>query len=132
MNRIFVISFLVLYAAVLADPGRVSAEPQNRTQWGALAIDSNQGPAYGWAINYPTRQDAERRALAECGRGCRVVMTFNDECAAYAADLGQGSTIHGWARGASSSSQAQSRARAACQGRGGSSCIVRAWGCTRR
>ena len=53
---------------------RVKASPptQNRPTgnntvpavWGALAIDSNQGPSWGWAIDYPTVNAAERRALS--------------------------------------------------------------------
>ena len=67
--------------------------------YGALAIDSNQGPAWGWAINYATTQAADRRALRECGSNCRIVMRFSNECAAFAADQAQGSTSYGWANG---------------------------------
>ena len=103
------------------------ANPENRSLWGALAVDSSQGQKWGWAIDYPTVQEARQRALSECGRNCRVVMTFRNQCAAYAADQERGSTIYGWAKNSTSAS-AQSRALNECRNRGGKSCIVRVWG----
>ena len=103
--------------------------------FGALAIDSNQGPSWGWSIDYPSFQDAVKRALDECssdGSTCRVVLTFSNECAAYAADQSQGSTATGWAKGYTTSGAARNRALTECRQKGGTSCIVRSWGCTRR
>ncbi len=99
---------------------------------GALAIDFNQGQAWGWSIDYPTPSAAAKRALDECGDGCSIVMRFSNECAAYAADQASGSTAYGWAHGYDSGSQARARAIKECEGKGGTSCIVRSWGCTRR
>ena len=99
---------------------------------GALAIDSNQGPSWGWAIDHPTPSAAAERAFAECGSDCSIVMRFSDECAAYAADQTEGSTVYGWANGYESGGGAQARAMAECGEKGGTSCIVRAWGCTGR
>ena len=107
------------------------AQTANTALWGALAIDSNQGPSWGWAINYSTVQEAEQRALAECGNNCHVVMRFSDECGAFAADQEPGSTVYGWGK-ADSSVAAQNRALSECQRRGGTSCRVRAWGCTQQ
>ena len=102
------------------------------TRWGALAIDSNQGPAWGWAVDYERLQLASQRALAECGLdNCHVVMSFHNQCGAFAADQAQGSTIYGWAKGNSAVST-QDAALDYCRQRGGTSCIVRAWGCTTR
>ena len=71
---------------------------------------------------------AQARALAECGAGCSVVLTFG-RCAAYAADQDADSTA-GWAEAYASASAAQEAALAECRSRGGGSgCIVRAWGC---
>ena len=110
----------------------ISAEPQN-DQWGALAIDSNQGDQWGAAVHQPTLQAAQRRALSECGGNCRVVMTFSGgECAALAADQANGSTIYGWAKMYDSSAGAQNRAMNECRQKGGTSCIVRVWGCNSR
>ena len=68
---------------------------------GALAIDSNQGPSWGWAVDYETVQAASQSALARCGvQSCQVVMTFTNQCGAFAADQTRGSTLYGWGRGA--------------------------------
>ena len=109
-----------------------SSKPAGRPLFGALAIDSNQGPNWGWSIDYPTPEAAERRALSECGEQCRVVMKFSGECAAYAADQAKGSTVYSWANGYQTGSEARGRALSECQQKGGTSCIVRSWGCTRR
>lgn len=95
---------------------------------GALAIDSNQGPAYGWAVDYPNIGQAEQYALSACGGGCQVVLRFSNGCGAYAADQAGGSSASGWGT-ASSGGGAQSRAISECQSRGGSNCMIRAWGC---
>ena len=98
--------------------------------WGALAIDSNQGPAWGWAVDYETVQLASQWALSHCGvQSCQVVMTFYNQCGAFAADQSQGSTIYGWAK-TNSAYAAQNMALDYCRQRGGTSCIVRVWGCT--
>ena len=78
------------------------------------------------------RKPRTGRALSECGEQCRVVMRFSGECAAYAADQAAGSTAYGWANGFESGAGARGRALAECQQKGGTSCIVRSWGCTRR
>ncbi len=109
-----------------------SPRPAQRPLWGSLAIDSNQGSVWGWSIDYPTPEAADRRALSECGEQCRVVMRFSGECAAYAADQAAGSTAYGWANGFESGAGARGRALSECQQKGGISCIVRSWGCTRR
>lgn len=95
---------------------------------GALAIDSNQGQQYGFAYNYATIDEASQRALSECGDGCHIVETFEQGCAAYAADQTPGSTVYGWGT-ASDSGNAQSTALQYCQSNGGNQCIVRVWGC---
>ena len=49
--------------------------------------------------NYEPVQLASQWALSHCGvQSCRVVMTFNNQCAAFAADQARGSTICGWAK----------------------------------
>ena len=97
---------------------------------GALAIDSNQGPSWGWAVDYETVQAASQSALTRCGvQSCQVVMTFTNQCGAFAADQAPGSTVYGWAKGSSPFST-QNTALDYCRQRGGTSCIVRVWGCT--
>ncbi len=95
---------------------------------GALAIDANQGEQYGFAYNYPDMGQAEQRALSECGNQCAVVLQFETGCGAYAADQQNGSSIYGWGTDANGGN-AQSRAISECQSRGGTSCMVRVWGC---
>ena len=99
-----------------------------QTPVGALAIDERQGDQYGWAVDYETTGAAQARALSECGAGCRVVLTFN-RCAAYAADQDAGSTAVGWAESFASAAAARQTALSACMSRGGTGCLVRAWGC---
>jgi len=104
---------------------------------GALAIDSNQGSAYGFSYGYSSQRDANNRALSECGGGCHVVVHFSHACAAYAADQAQGSTAYGWGIyepgvvGGSGESRSKNRAISECASRGGSNarCIIRVWGC---
>ena len=103
----------------------------NKALWGAHALDANQGQRYGWAIEYATVREAEQRAISECGTKCRVVMTFRNQCASYAADQGRVSTIYGRAKDRTSAT-AQNGALNECGNRGGKSCIVRVWDCTRR
>jgi hypothetical protein len=95
---------------------------------GVLAIDSNQGNQWGFAYGYSDIAQASIRAMEECGLGCQVVDFFANECAAYAADQSEGSTVYGWGKDSDASS-AQSRALQECSNHGGSSCIVRVWGC---
>lgn len=95
---------------------------------GSLAIDSNQGDQWGFSYNHATVSDAEQRALRECGSGCRIVKTFSNECAAFAADQAYGSTAYGWAT-ASSRGQAQQSAMNYCSKQGGTQCQVRVWAC---
>ena len=105
---------------------------QTPTLWGALAIDSLKGSAWGWGVDYETLQGAEERVLRECrSESCHVVMTFTNQCGALAADQTEGSTVYGWAKG-SDAADTRARALARCSERGGTSCLIRAWGCTTR
>jgi hypothetical protein len=95
---------------------------------GSLAIDSLQGEKYGFSFNHPSTDQADARAMRECGTDCAVVLRFAGECGAYAADQAKGSNAYGWGTG-TSSSNTQARAMSECRAKGGSSCKVRAWGC---
>ena len=98
---------------------------------GALAIDADQGTKWGWAAGHATVAAAEQAALRKCGLGCRVALSFEQGCAAYAADQTRGSTASGWAIGLDTELQATRRALDECRQRGGAGadCIVRAWAC---
>lgn len=95
---------------------------------GSLAIDTLQGEKYGFSFNHPSMDQADQRAMRECGADCSVVMRFSGQCGAYAADQAKGSNAYGWGTG-STSSNTQAQAMSECRARGGSSCKVRAWGC---
>jgi hypothetical protein len=95
---------------------------------GSLAIDTLQGEKYGFSFNHPSIDQADQRAMRECGTDCSVVMRFRAECAAYAADQARGSNAYGWGTGTTSGA-VQQRALSECRAKGGSSCKVRAWGC---
>ena len=102
---------------------------------GALAIDSNKGGLYGWAVDYKTQAGAEERALNECGKNggsCGLVMRFHNACAAYVADQQTGSTAYGWGWHETDRETAKGIAKTECVNRGGirSRCITRVWGCT--
>ena len=118
-------------ALAVALAASVLSTPSASVAAGALAIDRNQGNQYGWAIQYRTQSEADRRALNACGSGCSIVMRFSNTCAAYAADQQHDSTAYGWAWGSRSASTVQNQARQECRSRGGtqSSCVVRVWGC---
>lgn len=95
--------------------------------YGALAIDEHKGDQYGWAINYKTHDEAQKRAMSECGDGCRIVFIFNHGAAAYAADQTPGSSAYGWGR-ASSGAEAKAIALKEARKKGAEQPIVRAWG----
>lgn len=95
---------------------------------GALAIDENQGDQYGFSYGLPTREEANDRALSECGSGCSIVYEFENGCAAYAADQTSGSSVYGWGT-ADDGGSAQNEALSQCSSHGGTQCMVRSWGC---
>jgi hypothetical protein len=95
---------------------------------GSLAIDTLQGEKYGFSFNHPSIDQADQRAMRECGGDCSIVLRFRAECGAYSSDQAKGSNAYGWATG-STSSAVQQRANSECRAKGGSSCKVRAWGC---
>lgn len=96
---------------------------------GALAVAPENGHRYGWAANYATPALAERRALRECGEGCRVVLRFADECAVYVVGRQDGRR-YGWGTGGTLA-VARRRAMAEGRARGGGELVMRVWGCSR-
>ncbi len=94
---------LLLAAAVHgADGARADA---------ALAVGrpadvAKQGLAMGWAVDYASKEAAEKEALARCREFreaphatrdlCRIVQTFSDACLALALDPDLGTTGVGW------------------------------------
>jgi Domain of unknown function (DUF4189) len=95
---------------------------------GSLVIDTHRAVVYGWAISYISPDVADAEALSRCGASCVVVLRFTHTCAAYAADLTPNSIANGWSE-SRNLSESESNAIFGCQARGGSNCIVLAWGC---
>jgi hypothetical protein len=67
---------------------------------------AKQGVAVGWAVDYASRAEAEKEALARCRAFgdasqatrdlCRIVESFRDTCLAVALDPDRGTTGVGW------------------------------------
>jgi hypothetical protein len=116
---------LIVCVAWLAAMASLSPTPADA--FGALAIDSNQGNAYGFSFQQPNADAARTAAVAKCGGQCKAVVYFRNTCAAYAADQAEGSTVYGWAY-APNKEKAQSLAMGYCQ-KTGSACQIRVWAC---
>ncbi|KKD39025.1 DUF4189 domain-containing protein [Limnoraphis robusta] len=93
--------------------------------YGAIAITPD-GKMWGYSFDYPTREQAEKRALQECGQSsCKIQVWFKNACGAVAKD--QNGKL-GWAW-ADTRQQAEAAAVAAC---GNGSCRTETWACTTR
>lgn len=90
--------------------------------YGALAYNESDG-SYGYAYDYDTQGEANKAALSECGKGCKVVIRLKNECGAIA----QSDAAYGWSNG-SNRKQAEQGALSQC----GKGCKVVAWTCTTR
>ncbi len=78
-------------------------------------------------VNKSSRDAAIHDAILSCGSDCVIVTTFQNSCAAYAADHRQNSTKYGYGLG-STEDQAGEIALDHCQD-GGGSCTVMSSGC---
>jgi hypothetical protein len=126
------ILFIVILAFELfAITGCTTTSANRSPVWGALAIDSNQGSAYGFSYDYPTSQEADARALKECGQSCQVVKNFLRGCGAFAADQARGGKASGWGT-AATEQEAKNMALKYCRQYGGTQCLVRVWSCNSR
>jgi serine/threonine-protein kinase len=110
---------LAMLAAAPASPARAD-------NFGAIAYNTETG-ASGYSHDYQSRDEAEERALIECGPGCEVVTWFRNACASLAtgADRGYG---HAWAE---SRAAAERAAIGHCR-ENSSSCKVAVWVCVAR
>ncbi len=95
----------------------------------AGAIAKGQGTRVGFSHSFDNIQGASNRALAECGAGCKVILTFDRGCGAYSMDRNSGA--YGVAR-APNRAAAENAAMGFCRQYGGKSCYVRTWTCTNR
>jgi hypothetical protein len=110
-------------ATAEADGGRGATE-----YFGAIAY-SPSTRAHGWAYDYTSRADAERRAMAKCqrhARDCFVPVWFRNACGALAIGFeGYGT---GWG---ASRRLAETYALQSCRRYSGGCWVVR-WICTKK
>jgi hypothetical protein len=123
-----ILSTFTLVAGILLIAGCATTSPRDTSLWASLAIDRNQGRAYGVSYDYPSAQEADARAIKECGVGCHVVKNFTAGCGAYAADQARNGKASGWGT-ASTEAEAKSIALNYCRQYGGTNCIIRVWSC---
>lgn len=99
------------------------------TTYGAIAYSASTG-SHGYSYDYPTRADAEYRAMQECnayGPGCQVATWFQGQCGALA--TGQ---TGGWGGSYGATQyQAEQKALQICRQHDRNCQIVR-WVCTSR
>lgn len=78
------------------------AEVSNTNKFAALAIDRNDGFAYGFSYDHPQSTVAEKKALEECNTRsknskCSVVLSWSGEgCGVYRSIDGNVGTAYGW------------------------------------
>lgn len=78
------------------------AEVNNPNKFAALAVDRNNGFAYGFAYDHPKSTIAEKKALDECNTrsknsNCSVVLSWSgDGCGVYRSIDGNVGTAYGW------------------------------------
>jgi hypothetical protein len=119
MRRLIVLAVVI---CLFLKTGEMPASAASKE--GALAYDYPTG-AYGFAYNYPSTTQAEKKALSECSSGsCSVVVNFD---AGMCASFYKGDNAYGWGTG-STINNARSRAERECNARG-SGCYERVWGC---
>ncbi|MCL2713078.1 MAG: DUF4189 domain-containing protein [Alphaproteobacteria bacterium] len=115
---------LALFTLALAPSGSADA---------AGAIASGECGAYGTAWNSANPAEARLAALERCtghgGRGCSVVLEFENSCGALAIEMADSCGTTGWVS-RSDLGEAQNTAIEACQNAaGGRECVTRAWAC---
>jgi hypothetical protein len=94
--------------------------------YGAIAFSQDSGNV-GYSNDYRSREEAEERARAECGRECEVVLWFVNACGVLAVgdDNGYGTA---WA---ASRREAEEIALSNCTDNA-TNCSVNRWVCTTR
>ena len=96
--------------------------------WGAIAVSNLQASRFGYGFDHPTKESAEQRALAECGRGCKVVVTFPSGCGAYAYGNYKGERDYGIGRGPTRA-KAEDDALDDCEFARWAECKIKVWAC---
>jgi len=101
----------------------------NQVNYGAIAYSASNG-AFGYSFAYHSAAEANQHAVSNCSRngdGCKVVLSFSENCAALAAgDNNRFATSLGDGVG-----DARGRALRACEHNGGKNCAIKASTCAR-
>lgn len=96
MRKFYESRIFCLFALIMI----FSASHGQNGRYGALAIDKSNGSYYGWAVDYETQSEADKRALKECadrGGNCSIVLRFGDGlCAEYRTTVSDAGTAYGW------------------------------------
>ncbi len=132
---------LCVIAASLCVTATAGAAPPADKDWGALAFSSPHASIYGWAVNYSSKEAAERAAVEACNtkearangnRTCRVHEWFHGECGALAVHPTSDGKVDkfGWAH-AKTRTAAELAAMQACQANGGTACRIEVWACNK-
>ena len=132
---------LFVIAASLCVSATAGAAPPHK-DWGALAFSSPHAKYFGWAVDFTSKEAAERAAVDACNakeaaktggnRSCHVHEWFHGECGALAVHAASDGTIdkYGWAH-AVSRADAELAAMQACQAKGGTACKIEVWACNK-
>lgn len=107
----------------------------SNAKYGALAIDKNNGFAYGWAVGHESLDAAVKRAEEECAKSsdsCLIVLKFSGGCGAYRTIDNESGNAYGWGV-AALRYHADNLAMEECQRRSnGVVCDKYVWGCNDR
>jgi hypothetical protein len=95
------------------------------TKHAALAY-SDARHHYGWAADKATQEEAEHKAMEECGKDCTVRLHWDHGCGAYAE--GSHHEHFGWATGATREA-VEHESLGNCEKLGGHDCKVKVWAC---
>ena len=93
---------LKLIPLMLLNPSISNAEISNQNKFAALAVDRNNGFAYGFAYDNPKSTIAEKRALEECNlrsknSNCSIVLSWSGEgCGVYRSIDENVGSAYGW------------------------------------
>jgi hypothetical protein len=120
-------NWTALVAATLLSVCSVSASAAE--YYGALAYSNTTG-AFGDSRDYPSRSQAEDKAMSECskrGKGCKLLITLRNECGALATGKNYG---YGFAA-AVTRGEAEQVALKYCR-KNASDCKIAVWVCTTR
>jgi hypothetical protein len=119
ISAIFCALLIAVSPLAVAQKGGAGGGGDN---YGAVAYNDSDG-SYGYAYDYDTQGEANKAALSECGKGCKVVLKLKNECGAIA----QSDSHYGWASG-NNRKEAERGATQQC----GKGCKIVAWTCTTR